>query len=581
MKYPNTSTRKPREAVRKTKLKSPESVNAVVKSICDIMRRSNCAGALQYVPELTWILFLRILDERENHEADEAAALGLSFVPSLKAPFRWRDWAAPDSPRRQDKDPAASVWTFVHAELLPHLKQLKHARHATPRQKVISEIMAGVDRSRVDSEKNFCDILDKVHQISAENVDTTHVFTLSQVYEGLLLKMGEKGNDGGQFFTPREIIRVMVRVVDPEIGKTVYDPGCGTGGFLAQAFEYMRQKAGDKVTSVQLETLRRQTFYGREKDNAVYPIALANLVLHGIDEPHIWHGNSLSGQATYDGLFAGAPQFFDYVLMNPPFGGKEGKEAQTPFEYKTGSTQILFLQSVLKSMKSGSHCGIVLDEGVLFRANDAYVELKRKLLEECDVYCIVSLPGGVFTSAGAGVKTNLVFFTKGRQTEKIWYYDLSDIKVGKKTPFTQPNFDDFFVQFPARASSPRSWTVDFLDIQQRALEKARPLREKAVALFAKAETAEHELQEKKDAKKPKRAEIAVLDQKWKAILREARDSQSEAQTIEDSVYDLKAVNPNRVTETDSRTPSELLAVIATQGAEADAALTRLQKLLIE
>jgi type I restriction enzyme M protein len=446
-------TLKKQRIARKAKLKSPESVNAVVKSICDIMRRSNCAGALQYVPELTWILFLRILDEREAHEADEAAALGLSFVPSMNAPFRWRDWAAPDSPRRQSKDPADSVWTFVHAELLPHLKTLKDMHGATPRQKVISQIMAGVDRSRVDSEKNFCDILDKVHQIKAESVDDTHVFTLSQVYEGLLLKMGEKGNDGGQFFTPREIIRAMVRVVDPEIGKTVYDPGCGTGGFLAQSFEYMRQKAGDSVTSVQLETLRRQTFYGREKDNAVYPIALANLVLHGIDEPHIWHGNTLSGQATYDGLFAGAPQFYDYVLMNPPFGGKEGKEAQT-FEYKTGSTQVLFLQSVLKSMKNGSHCGIVLDEGVLFRVNDAYVDVKRKLLEECDVYCIVSLPGGIFTSAGAGVKTNLVFFTKGRQTEKIWYYDLSDIKVGKKTPFTQSRFDDFFVQFPTRANGP-------------------------------------------------------------------------------------------------------------------------------
>ena len=183
---------KPRGAPRKAKMKSPESVNAVVKSICDIMRRSNCAGALQYVPELTWILFLRILDEREAHEADEAAALGLPFTPSLKTPFRWRDWAAPDSVRRQSKDPANSVWTFVHEKLLPHLKDLKNARQANPRQKVISEIMAGVDRSRVDSEKNFCDILDKVHQISAENVDTTHVFTLSQVYEGLLLKMGEK-----------------------------------------------------------------------------------------------------------------------------------------------------------------------------------------------------------------------------------------------------------------------------------------------------------------------------------------------------------------------------------------------------
>ena len=222
---------------------SPQSLNAAVKSICDIMRRSNCAGALQYVPELTWILFLRILDEHEARETDEAEVLGLRIKPSVPRPFRWRDWAAPESPLRQDKN--ASVWKFVHADLLPKLKGLEDQPGATARQKVISEIMSSVDRSRIDSAKNFLDVLDKVHEISSVTVDDTHVFTLSQVYEGLLLKMGEKGNDGGQFFTPREVIRAMVRVVDPKIGQTVYDPGCGTGGFLAQAKEDMGEKGGN------------------------------------------------------------------------------------------------------------------------------------------------------------------------------------------------------------------------------------------------------------------------------------------------------------------------------------------------
>ena len=170
--------------------------------------------------------------------------LGLPFQPSLSAPYRWRDWAAPDSARRQDKRPEASVWKFVHDELLLTLRNLKAQQGATVRQKVISEIMSSVERSRIDSEKNFLDVLDKVHALSHDSVDDTHVFALSQVYEGLLLKMGEKGNDGGQFFTPREIIRVMVRTVDPKIGRTVYDPGCGTGGFLAQTFEYLRAQGG-------------------------------------------------------------------------------------------------------------------------------------------------------------------------------------------------------------------------------------------------------------------------------------------------------------------------------------------------
>lgn len=160
--------------------------------------------------------------------------------------------------------------------------------------------MSGVEKTRIDTERNFLDVLDKVHEISMENVDDTHVFTLSQVYEGLLLKMGEKGNDGGQFFTPREIIRAMVKVIDPNPldDEKVYDPGCGTGGFLAQSFDHMQTRLGDAATGDQLESLKRHTFYGREKENLIYPISLANLVLHGIDQPNLWHGNTLTGGNT-------------------------------------------------------------------------------------------------------------------------------------------------------------------------------------------------------------------------------------------------------------------------------------------
>jgi len=298
---------------------SQQSLNGAIKSICDIMRRSNCAGELQYVPELTWILFLRILDERETHEAEMAQAVGAPYRPSLESPNRWQDWApppdlrlpiadlrlkepceftltahaAPFSPgwkRKELSDRAlGALFAFVNGDLIPHLKGLRERPNSTSRQKVISEIFSGIERTRIDTERNFLDVLDKVHEITAESVDTTHVFTLSQVYEGLLLKMGERGNDGGQFFTPREIIRAMVRVIDPKVGETVYDPGCGTGGFLARSFEHLAGPNNEKVKSPDhLETLKRRTLYGREKDNAVYPIALANLVLHGIDEPHIW-----------------------------------------------------------------------------------------------------------------------------------------------------------------------------------------------------------------------------------------------------------------------------------------------------
>lgn len=492
---------------------TPQSLNGAIKNICDIMRRSNCAGALQYVPELTWILFLRILDEREQHEADAAAAVGAEFTPSLEPPYRWRDWAAPDAPKRKELETGAmgAFFAFVNGELIPHLKTLKDRPNATPRQKVISEIFSGIERTRIDTERNLLDVLDKVNEISAESVDPTHVFTLSQVYEGLLLKMGEKGNDGGQFFTPREVIRAMVKVIDPKIGETVYDPGCGTGGFLAQSYEHMAGPNNEKIAAPdQLETLKHRTFYGREKDNTVYPIALANLVLHGIDEPHIWHGNTLTGAEIYGGLFQDAPALYDVVLTNPPFGGKEGKEAQTRFAYKTSATQVLFLQHVIDSLKPGGRCGIVLDEGVLFRTNEtAFVQTKRKLLDDCELWCIVSLPPGAFVNAGAGVKTNLLFFTKGRPTEKIWYYDLSDVKVGKKTPLTLVHFEEFFRLLPTRGDSEHSWTVT-------------------------------------------------------------------RQEIEAKNFDLKAVNPHRKNEEDTRSPEELIDLIKAKGREVEEILLRLE-----
>ncbi len=490
-----------------------QSVNSAIKSICDIMRRSNCAGALQYVPELTWILFLRILDERETREAEEAEAVGAEFVPSLDTPFRWQDWAAPDGAKRTGLQGGSlgAFFAFVNGELIPHLKALRERPNATPRQRVLSEIFSGVERTRIDTERNLLDVLDKVDEISTETVDPAHVFTLSQVYEGLLLKMGEKGNDGGQFFTPRQIIRAMVKVIDPKIGEAVYDPGCGTGGFLAQSFEHMAGPNNSTITSPdQLETLKHHTFYGREKDNAIYPIALANLVLHNIDEPHIWHGNTLTGAETYGGLFTDAPALYDVVLMNPPFGGKEGKDAQTRFAYKTGATQVLFLQHVIDSLKPGGRCGIVLDEGVLFRTNEtAFVQTKRKLLDDCDLWCIVSLPPGTFVNAGAGVKANLLFFIKGTPTEKIWYYDHSDIKVGKKTPLTLTHFEEFFRLLSERSDSEHSWTVSRHEIESRN-------------------------------------------------------------------FDLKAVNPHAKREEDTRTPEELLDLIEAKGREVAEALATLR-----
>lgn len=619
---------------------STQSLSAFVKSICDVMRRSNCASALQYVPELTWILFLRILDAQEAREAEQAEVLGADFSPALRSPFRWQDWAAPwsdkaDHPKtsdgkvqgwkRQELFAAGDgrLFDFINKELLPALHALDvdprtnlPSPAASPKQRIIGRIMTAVERVRVDDEANLRDILDRVHEISIDHIDDQHFFTLSQVYEDLLLKMGEKNSDGGQFFTPREVIRAMVHTVNPSLGKTVYDPCCGTGGFLAVAYEHIERKLGKTPASTEIEKLKHDTFFGREKENLVFPIALANLVLHGIDQPNLWHGNSLTRRATYAELFRHAPAQFDVILTNPPFGGKEGRDAQKNFAFETGSTQVLFVQDILSELASGGTCAIVLDEGLLFRTNEsAFVETKRKLTDECDLWAIVSLPGGVFSTAGAGVKTNLLFFTKGKKTEHIWYYDLSWVKVGKKTPLTLAHFgfgkdgealaddalpailtaewqadeDNRGKPFPSYArmlrqhgkpegASRYSWTVDFAAHRAKAREEIQPLLDKAAGIKADVVDLKERLKRlkknKADEKQIETLEVDIREQE-KAV----RGLETEAAAIDAAVFDLKAVNPNAVAVVDERTPGEIIESITAQGRIVADALARLNQLV--
>jgi type I restriction enzyme M protein len=622
-------------------ISSTQSLSSFVKSICDIMRRSNCASALQYVPELTWILFLRILDAQEERDREAAEAVGETFTPALVSPFRWQDWAAPykDEPRHPQTGEGkpfgwkrqelfakgdGKLFDFINSELLPHLHDLDIDKRtglpnaiASRKQRIIGRIMTAVERVRVDSETNLRDILDKVHEISIGHIDDTHFFTLSQVYEDLLLKMGEKNSDGGQFFTPREVIRAMVHTVDPQPGETIYDPGCGTGGFLAIAYEHIARNLGNAPASTAIDTLKHDTFFGREKENLVFPIALANLILHGIDQPNLWHGNTLTRRATYGALFENAPANFNVILTNPPFGGKEGKDAQKNFAFETSSTQVLFLQDILGELAPGGRCGIVLDEGLLFRNNEsAFVETKRKLIDESDLWAIVSLPGGVFSTAGAGVKTNLLFFTKGKKTTKIWYYDLSHVKVGKKTPLTLAHFgfgkngevldDSFFPAsltgdwlasegnqgqpFPSYArllpshgtsesESRYSWTIDFVARRAKAREGMQPHLEEAERIKAQVVALKEELKGLKREKAKSNKVIAALEERIRELEKSARDAEAKAVGIDAAVYDLKAVNPHVVARVDCRSTSEIIENISAQGKIVAESLAKLKMLM--
>ena len=596
---------------------------------------------MQYVPELTWILFLRILDAQEAKAREEAEVLGANFSPALQSPYRWQDWAAPYSEKpghpkttqgkpfgwkRQELFAAGDgkLFEFINKELLPHLHSLDIDSltglpnpAASRKQRIMGRTMTAVEKVRVDSEANLRDILDKVHQINIDHVDDQHFFTLSQVYEDLLLKMGEKNSDGGQFFTPREVIRAMVHTVNPQLGQTVYDPCCGTGGFLAIAYEHIARQLGQSATSTDIDTLKHDTFFGREKENLVFPIALANLVLHGIDQPNLWHGNSLTRRATYAALFDQAPKTFDLILANPPFGGKEGKDAQKNFAYETSATQVLFVQDILGELAPRGTCAIVLDEGLLFRTNESsFVDTKRKLVDECDLWAIVSLPGGVFSTAGAGVKNNLLFFTKGKKTEKTWYYDLSYVKVGKKTPLTLAHFGfdqnggvladaalpailtaDWQTDevnagkvFPSYGrmlqhhgkpggESRYSWTVDFAARRTKARAEMQPLLDEAAQIKAGVVDLKEQLKRLKKDKAGDNELLALTTQileKDKA----ARDLETQAADIDAAVFDLKAVNPTAVVDLDTRTPQQIIGNIEAQGRIVANALARLNLLMV-
>lgn len=493
---------------------SDASLEARIQAVCDIMRRSNAASPMKYIPEFTWLLFLRVLDEQEEQEEVAKRIVGATFVPTIEFPYRWRDWAAPDGPKRQELQdaPPRSMLNFVKDELFPHLRSLGDYPVSTPRQRVVGEVISDRQEPEIDTEHNFLDILDGMHEIRDSEVDKTHTSPLSHAYESLLLKMGEKNNTDGQFFTPREVIRAIIKVVDPQVGETVFDPAAGTGGFLALAYEHMRDSLGDSITGLILRDLKERTFYGKEKDNQIYPICLANLVLHGVDEPHIWHGNTLTGSGNGGALWGDSPGLYDVAFMNPPFGGLEGSDARQRYAFKTNQTQFLFVQEVIDSLRTNGRAGIVVDEGFLSRTHEkAFIQTKQKLLDECDVYCVVSLPSGVFTKAGTSVKTSLMFFNKGNPTEQTWYYDLTDLKVTKTQPLLLSRFDEFFELLPERVESERSWTVT-------------------------------------------REEIATKK------------------------YDLSAANPNRRVAEDTRTPEELIDEIESANDEIRDAIAKLREL---
>jgi type I restriction enzyme M protein len=274
--------------------------------------------------------------------------------------------------------------------------------------------------------------------------------------------MGNAGRNGGEYYTPRPLIRAMVKVVAPKIGETVYDGACGSAGFLCEAFDYLRSTGSRTgLTTKDMKTLQEKTFYGKEKKSLAYVMAIMNLILHGIETPNILHTNTLSENLAD----IQERDRYDVILANPPFGGKERKEVQQNFPIRTGETAFLFLQHFIKILRAGGRAGIVIKNTFLSNTDNASVSLRKLLLESCNLRTVLDCPGGTFQ--GAGVKTVVLFFEKGAPTRKVWFYQLDPGRnLGKTNPLNDADLVEFVELQKTFADSPKSWSVDVRTLSQ-------------------------------------------------------------------------------------------------------------------
>lgn len=474
------------------------------KNIDDILRKdAGVSNELDYVEQTSWILFLKYLDDLEENKKKEAALAGKVYKNIIDSQYRWDVWAAPKTyDGKLDHSKAISgddLSDFVNLKLFPYFKKFKsEAESPDTIEYKIGEIF-GELRNKIQSGYTLREILNVVDEMHFRSQTEKH--ELSHLYEAKIKNMGNAGRNGGEYYTPRSLIKTIVKVVDPKIGNTIYDGAVGSAGFLVEAFEYLTRDK-EKLSTKDFEILQKKSFYGKEKKPLPYIIGIMNMILHGIEAPNIVHDNTLSENISD----IQEKDRYDVVLANPPFGGSERAEVQQNFPIKTSETAFLFLQHFIKKLKAGGKGGIVIKNTFLSNTDNASVSLRKLLLETCNLYTILDLPGGTFT--GAGVKTVILFFEKGSSTKKIWYYQLNlGRNLGKTNPLSEKDLDDFVNLQKTKANSENSWTVDIKDIDQTTFD-----------LSVKNPNKNHEIKLRSPEEILK--EIKKLDQESEEILQE-------------------------------------------------------------
>lgn len=441
-----------------------QEVQQAVKNACDQLNADGVAPR-DYVEQLAWLFFLKAFDETEDQREQEAEFSDEVYRRRLNGEFRWASWAS-----RTDRPD--EMLRFVDGELWPHLCNFGNRDGldkptADPVGEQFRRIFSSV-RNHSRRGASFARVVQQVDRLHFS--DRTDVIVLSELYEDLLKRVAaDSPGYAGEFYTQRHIIRAMVEVVRPKVGERIYDPCFGTGGFLAEAGEYVRRTAGT-LSGADLETLKRESFFGVELKPLTYLLGVMNLILHGIESANLELGNTLERHSAN----VSAKHRYHVILSNPPYGGKLARELQTNFTIRSGATEILFLQHIMANLATGGRAAVIIPEGVLFRGGpDAKV--RERLLREFEVHTILSLPAGCFLPY-TGVKTNVLFFDRregGRATDAVWYYELTndgfELKQTRR-PIEGNQIPDFLAKWEGRVTGENSWVVPVEEITQKGFD---------------------------------------------------------------------------------------------------------------
>ncbi len=476
------------------------------KNIDDTLwKDAGCGSELDYVEQTSWVLFLKYLDDLEKDKATAAELTGQIYTNIIAPEYQWTVWAAPKLANGKIDHNAMTgddLVDFVNGELFPYLKKFKaDAESANSIEYKIGEIFSEL-KNRVQSGYNLREVVNHIDELRFRTHKEKH--EMSHLYEAKIKNMGNAGRNGGEYYTPRPLIKTIVKVVAPEIGNKIYDGAVGSAGFLVESFEYL--KHSKKLSTTDTESLQLNTFYGKEKKSLAYIIGIMNMILHGVEAPNIIHTNTLAENIAD----IQEKDRYDVVLANPPFGGKERAEVQQNFPIKTGETASLFLQHFIKILKAGGKAGVIIKNTFLSNTDNASVALRKELLTSCNLHTVLDLPGGTFT--GAGVKTVVLFFEKGSSTKQTWFYQLNlGRNLGKGNPLNEKDLADFVALQKTQAESENSWTVNIKDIDPATFDLS--------------------------AKNPNTPEEAPL-RKPKEILQAMKALDKESETILNSILDL-------------------------------------------